>query len=596
MQSFEFTSRWTLRCLVSLVLGSATLSAAVFHIAEDGIGRRRWSLVDLHPQVPDTIVDPTTRAVMYYIADDLFSGPGTESELNAVKAVFDQWSATPGSSLKYTFAGMEDAAVADVNLNGKNVVFWVKENTLVNNGQVNISGALGFAFSSFFLSTQTLAEVDIVLNGKIYDWSSDYKESSVIPHLIEGVLTHEVGHMTGLQHSPGGGTTMFVRGRSGTRTVQIGLSMDEILGARTLYPDGSQVATSGSISGLATMNGSNVLGAGIYIEDSDGNLIAATLSRADGSFEFPLVPAGSYSIWASPLDINLTDSNFSLLTPREISSEFNDSITNFLPTDRAAVQVNAGQATTFSFNLVSQIPPFRITRIRDTSESEFIFTRINAPTRIQPGAQNVFVGVFGQSLPINNPEFEISGHDITIHEITAQFNQGGSGNNLVGAKVSVDPGAKPGLRTFIVRDGQSVAYAAGFIEVSPLEQDYNFDGLDDAFQRDNFALFSSPEAGPEADPDLDGVVNRIEKEASSNPNDPNSVPSIRLNSMVLGLNGARISWTSFAGLKYQVWRRSELNTGIWVTVGAPVVAAGSTSEFLDPEATEMRYYRVQLVQ
>jgi hypothetical protein len=596
MQSFKFTSRWTLRCFVSLVLGSATLSAAVFHYAEDGTSRRRWSLVDLNPQVPDTIVDPTTRTVMYYVADDLFSGPGTESELNAIKAVFDQWSATPGSALKYTFAGMEDAAGADVNLNGRNVVFWVKENTLVNDGQVNISGALGFAFSSFFLSSQTLAEVDIVLNGKIYDWSSDYKETSFIPHLIEGVLTHEVGHMTGLQHSPGGGTTMFVRGRSGTRTVQIGLSMDEILGARTLYPDGSQEGTSGSISGVVTMSGSNVLGACIFIEDTDGNLISSTLSRADGSFEFPLVPAGNYTIWASPMDENLSDSNFSMLTPREISQEFNNSKTIFLPTDRTTIQVTTGQTAEFNFNLVEQVPPFRITRIRDTSESEFAFTRINAPTRIQPGAQNVFVGVYGQSLPVDNPEFEISGNDITIHEVTAQFNQGGSGNNLVGAKVSVASTAKPGLRTFIVRDAQSVAYAAGFIEVSPLKQDYNFDGLDDEFQRDNFDLFTSPEAGPEADPDLDGFVNRIEKEASSNPNDANSVPSIRLNSMVLGLNGARISWTSFPGLKYQVWRRGRLNNGIWESVGAPVVASGSTSEFLDPEATEMMYYRVQLVQ
>ncbi len=578
-----------------IALFTVTASAAVFHYAEDGIGRRRWRLIDLHPQVPDTIINPSNNSVLYYVADDLFSGPGTTSELNSIHAVFDQWSSIPGSLLKYEFAGLEPAAEADVDLNQKNVVFWVKENTLVNNGQVNISGALGFAFSSFFSSSQTLAEVDIVLNGNLYDWSTNVEESSTIPHLIEGVLTHEVGHMTGLQHSPGGGTTMYVRGRSGSRTIQLGLSMDEQIATRTLYSDGSQEGGVGTVTGIVNMDGAPVLGAGIYLEDSDGNLTSSTLSRADGSFEMPMIPAGSYSIYASPLDFFLTPLNFSLLHPREIGPEFNDAESFFMPTERSTVQVTAGQETSFNFALVDQEPAFRINRIRDVSESQFLFTRINAPTRIPVGAQNFFVGVFGRGLPVTNPVFEISGDDITISDVEGQLNQGGSDYNVVSARVSVAPDAKPGLRTFLVRTETELAYAPGYLEVTASEPDYNFDGLSDSFQRRYFPLFTAPEASPEADPDNDGFSNEIEHIAQSVPTDFSSVPTIRLNSMSLGLNGARLTWSSFAGQRYQVWRREEVSSGSWQRVGSIITATGSESEFLDSEATDMRYYRVELV-
>lgn len=593
---FSFAQQFVNRAwMVALAMVTLSSSAGVFHYAEDGVTRRRWNIFDFHQQVPETVVDRTNRTVIYYVADDLFSGPGTQTELNAIKAVFDQWSAIPGSSLRYEYAGLEPAANADVNLNQKNVVFWVKDSTLVNNGQVNISGALGFAFSSFFLSTQTLAEVDIVLNGNLYDWSSDVNETSTIPHLIEGVLSHEVGHMSGLQHSPGGGTTMYVRGRSGSRTIQLGLSVDEQVATRALYSDGSHDGATGRITGVARMGGAPVLGAGIYLEDLDGNLISSTFSRADGSYEIPMVPAGSYTIFASPLDFFLTDPNYVLLQPREISQEFNDAESFFLPTARAALQVNAGQNTAFDFSLVDREPGFRISRIRDVSDSRFLFTRINAPTRIAVGAQNLYLGVFGRGLPVTNPIFEISGNDITIEEIESQLNQGGTEYNMISARVSVSPNAKPGLRTFLVRTETDMAYAPGYLEVTESEKDYNFDGLSDEFQRRYFPLFTAPEAAPSADPDQDGFSNEIEKIAQSVPTDFNSVPSIRLNSMTLGLNGARITWSSFVGQRYQVWRRTEVGSGAWEKIGSPVTASGAEAEFLDAEASEMRYYRVELV-
>lgn len=401
--------------------------------------------------------------------------------------------------------------------------------------------------------------------------------------------------MSGLQHTPGGGTTMYVRGRSGSRTIQLGLSVDEQAATRALYSDGSQDAVVGRVKGVARMGGAPVLGAGIYLEDSNGNLFSSTLSRADGSYEIPMVPAGTYTIFASPLDFFLTNPNFVLLQPREISQEFNDAESFFIPTARASLQVNPGQDTSFDFSLEDREPGFRISRIRDTADSRFLFTRINAPTRIPVGAQNLYLGVFGRDLPVTNPIFEISGGDITIEEVESQLNQGGSEYNMISARVSVSPNAKPGLRTFLVRTETELAYAPGYLEVTEPEKDYNFDGLSDEFQRRYFPLFTAPEAGPTADPDQDGFTNEIEKLAESVPTDFNSVPSIRLNSMTLGLNGARITWSSFAGQRYQVWRRSEVGAGVWEKTGAPVTATGTEAEFLDAEASEMRYYRVELV-
>ncbi|MBI4664292.1 MAG: hypothetical protein HY735_36310 [Verrucomicrobia bacterium] len=153
--------------------------------------------------------------------------------------------------------------------------------------------------------------------------------------------------------------------------------------------------------------------------------------------------------------------------------------------------------------------------------------------------------------------------------------------------------ATPGLRSFIVQQGTNVAYANGYLEVLPPFPDFNFDGLDDTFQRRYFPLFTAPEAAPGVDPDGDGYDNRSEFRMGSDPANPLSFV-FRIQSVTLKTGSSTISWESVAGKKYQVVSRTEIPGGSWQPLGNPVVARGSNTQFLDSSATNrVRFYRVQ---
>src|SRR5262249_43422872 len=156
-----------------------------------------------------------------------------------------------------------------------------------------------------------------------------------------------------------------------------------------------------------------------------------------------------------------------------------------------------------------------------------------------------------------------------------------TGLNLISVEVSVAPDATPGLRTLIVQQGTNIACANGFLEVQSAFPDINRDGFDDRFQRQYFGTPFAGNAAPNLDPDRDGYTNLAEYIAGSNPIDATSV--LRIEAIHWDAIGATIRWRSAPGKRYQVSSRPYANSSRgWQNVGAPVVATGELTEFLDP--------------
>ena len=155
--------------------------------------------------------------------------------------------------------------------------------------------------------------------------------------------------------------------------------------------------------------------------------------------------------------------------------------------------------------------------------------------------------------------------------------------------------ATPGLRTFIVTQGTNVAFANGFLEILPASLDYNFDGLDDEFQRTYFSPFTGTNAAPAADPDHDGFNNTAEFIAGTNPT--NAASLLKMISASNAPSGTTVSWQSVAAKTYQVSSRTNLGAGAWQNVGSPVTAGGATAQTVGATATNgYRFYRVQVLQ
>jgi hypothetical protein len=123
---------------------------------------------------------------------------------------------------------------------------------------------------------------------------------------LESTLTHEIGHLLGLEHSGVVGATMQPRqGTNGTYDLPNfttrSLSSDDIAGVRSIYgPHGGL----GSIAGTVTYsNGAAAFGAHVFAEDaSTGRVVAGNVTLLNGSYRIDSLPPGQYRVVAEYLD------------------------------------------------------------------------------------------------------------------------------------------------------------------------------------------------------------------------------------------------------------------------------------------------------
>lgn len=211
------------------------------------------------------------------------------------------------------------------------------------------------------------------------------------------------------------------------------------------------------------------------------------------------------------------------------------------------------------------------------------------------GQSNYVIGAGGAiaTFPSNSAALSVTGDGLTVGSPTFSTNVTGS-LNFISVLISVSSNATPGLRSFIVTQGANVAYANGFLEIQPAVPDYNWDGLDDRFQRQYFGPFTSASAAPGADPDGDGMINSSEYIAGTVPTNAASV--LKMQSVSRTNNTNTVRWSSVSGKKYQVFYRTNVASGSWSNLGSTVTAAGATSLQTDTSATNVfRAYRVQVL-
>ena len=563
-----------------------------------------WFLDNPPVLVPLNSVNRDTKAIRYFLHDEAFSEENREAELNAVRAAFDQWQSIPDSTIRFEDAGVVSGEV-DVNTrDGQNVVFWTKDTTLVNGETADISQRLGVTFTSAFSEFPAIAEADIVLNGAEQAWYTNYTLTEDNRQFVEGVALHEIGHLLGLLHTTIGAATMISdSGGSGVGAV-VGLSGDELAFVADAYSTTESSLSTGAITGVVTKNGEPVYGASIVLEDQTGSIVTggltlhAAVGFQEGHYNIRGVPPGEYHLRVLPLESN--SASDWLVIPGVIPLLDGDDVdTSFLPSNNLPITVNAGQTSVLDVTVEEGQSPFHITGIRSPTTNGFFFSLNRSGVYLPQGAQDYVIGVYGEDLPESGASISVTGPGITISPSETRSDLF-VGLVHIFALVSIADDAPPGLRTLLVRKGADVAYAPGYFEIqSKTTIDYNFDGLDDRYQRRHFDPFTSPAAQPDEDPDNDGFSNREEAERDSDPNDPASIPAIQVDpfpvlSVSLTAEGSTVTFVSVPGATYQLYSKRDLGTDDWAPVGSPVVAEAETTAILDPSATEeFEFYRVE---
>jgi Carboxypeptidase regulatory-like domain/Matrixin len=154
----------------------------------------------------------------------------------------------------------------------------------------------------FYDARGFITEADIVLN-PFLQFSTD---GTVGTFDLESTITHEIGHLLGLGHSPVFGATMNdSQGRNGVFNLPAfsarTLAADDIAAIRSLYgPAEKDEDCCGRINGRLTLsNGKSAANFTVWAEDSEsGRVLAADSTNADGSFKISGLESGKVELYA----------------------------------------------------------------------------------------------------------------------------------------------------------------------------------------------------------------------------------------------------------------------------------------------------------
>jgi hypothetical protein len=154
----------------------------------------------------------------------------------------------------------------------------------------------------FYDRTGLITEADIVLNPFV-QFSTDGMFGT---YDLQSTITHEIGHLLGLEHSSLLGSTMFERaGRNGLAGVAVfparNLSRDDIAAARSLYgAPVDDLTCCGSIAGKVTGSGLKTHQTiDVWVEDAEsGQVVASKRTPTDIGFNIAGVPEGNYRVFA----------------------------------------------------------------------------------------------------------------------------------------------------------------------------------------------------------------------------------------------------------------------------------------------------------
>ncbi len=159
---------------------------------------------------------------------------------------------------------------------------------------------------TFYNRQGIISEADIVLN-PYQQFSTD---GTIGTYDLEATLTHEIGHLLGLEHSFVMGATMDARqGKNGVYNLSAfasrTLAEDDITGIRALYgaknPEDNCCGT--VVGKLTQAKGRTTKKLQVWAEDAEsGRVVGGVLTNADGSFRVEGLEAGSYRFFAQDDD------------------------------------------------------------------------------------------------------------------------------------------------------------------------------------------------------------------------------------------------------------------------------------------------------
>lgn len=281
----------------------------------------------------------------------------------------------------------------------------------------------------FYNGKGFITEADIVLN-PYQQFSTD---GSIGTFDLEATLTHELGHVLGLDHSTILGSTMQAnQGKNGVYNlpayVSRSLAEDDIAGIRAIY--GANIEEEnccGSIGGkLSLVTGKAAAGFQIWLESvGDGRVYAGIITNVNGEYEIAGLPAGRYNVLTkSDSDLNLE--------------------ANYSAQDLGQIEIEQGRRTVLSERLADIKSRFEIQYVGFNGQLSELPVPVNAGKSylIYLGGKNLDAADL--IVGFNSPNIKVTPGSITKHDY-------GKDISVISFEIKLSPFTVIGEYSFFVK-------------------------------------------------------------------------------------------------------------------------------------------------
>lgn len=315
----------------------------------------------------------------------------------------------------------------------------------------------------FYNESGNIVEADIALNPN-QAFSTD---GSFGTYDLEATLTHEIGHMLGLDHSTVMGAVMQPRqAKNGMFYLPAvtgrNLSSDDRAGAQTLYGRRASESATGSFNGVISYpGGTPTPGANVWAQNAaDGQVVESAITIADGSYRLNGLREGPYRLFVSSLDgpFSLTDLETS--NAGYIGIQANN--VQFRTIEIGEVDLPAGAVKTVNSEVSSTTPGLSLSVVGLNSQASSV-----AVPLVRGNIYTLYVG--GRGVQVENlvlDSIQTSSPHIHVDRSTLSQEIFGGDIEAISFDITVDPDAPPGVYTVMMasKDG-SIACLVGALSV-----------------------------------------------------------------------------------------------------------------------------------
>lgn len=303
----------------------------------------------------------------------------------------------------------------------------------------------------FFNRKGFITEADIVLN-PYEQFSTD---GSFGGFDFEATLTHEIGHLLGLDHSSVTGATMNEhQGRNGVYNLPSyssrTLAEDDIAGIRALY--GAKLPEEdccGVIAGrLVQANGRAAKDFQVWAEESEsGRVAAGVLSNADGVYRIEGLRSGQYKIYTQ---------DFGKTSGKSFSVE-----------ELGEVSIARGKVQTLSKKLKSAAKDFDVRYVGFNGQVSELAVPVNGGKSYMIYVGGVNLDSANVSIGFNSPYISVTTKSLTDHKYGADV-------SVIRFEINVAAEIPLGEYSFFVKSkGAETEFAVGSLTVETFVNAWN---------------------------------------------------------------------------------------------------------------------------